>query len=215
MMLLFQLSDPISTLPTNSFVDFLIRFFFNLLINFIIIRFVYYPNAKRSEYVFTYFLISSIVFLLSFLLQSVEIQLGFALGLFAIFGIIRYRTTTVRIKEMTYLFLVIGVSIINALVNGIVQPLHLGLINLFIIIIAAGAEYFWRRNTYAVKSITYEKIDNIKPRNHEILIQDLKERTGLDIVKVEIGAIDFLKDVAQLKVYYKTEDPNIDYFPED
>ncbi|MBI9034697.1 MAG: DUF4956 domain-containing protein [Bacteroidales bacterium] len=187
-------------------------FFFNLLINFIIIRFVYYPNAKRSEYVFTYILISTIVFLLSFLLQSVDIQLGFALGLFAIFGIIRYRTTTVRIKEMTYLFMVIGISIINALVNGMIQPLHLGLINLFIILIAAGSEYFWRRNTYAVKDVIYEKINNIKPENQELLIEDLRERTGLDIVRVEIGAIDFLKDVAQLKVFYRAENPNIDYF---
>ena len=123
-------------IPVFDMEDFwklIIKGSFNLLITTIIIRYIYYPVTRNKDYLFTYFLISLTVFVLCFLLDNVKLELGFALGLFAIFGIIRYRTDPIPIKEMTYLFLVIGISVINALANKKISYLELVFANFFII----------------------------------------------------------------------------------
>jgi len=107
----------IRLIDVPGFLEFVLRFILNMAVIMILVRWLYYSKTKRKDYLFTYILISSIVFLLCFLLESVKLQIGFALGMFAIFGIIRYRTDAIPIKEMTYLFLIIGVSVINALTN--------------------------------------------------------------------------------------------------
>jgi len=180
------------------------RFVFNMLICWGIIQFFYYPKSNRKDYYFTFMLFSVAVFLLIFIMDSVSIQLGFALGLFAIFGIIRYRTETVPIREMTYLFVVIAISLINGLAIG-VSYVELIVTNLLFILVAWILEGNRLLKHTSCKIILYEKIKLIKPEKHEELLTDLKERTGLDITKLEIGHIDFLRDVAYIKVYYNSD----------
>jgi hypothetical protein len=182
--------------------ELLLRFGINLVVILILIRWLYYSSTRRKDYLFTYILISSVVFLLCYLLESVSLQIGFALGLFAIFGIIRYRTNPMPIKEMTYLFLVIGISVINALTAGTGMA-EIVFANIAVVLITIGLEKVWLLKHVSSKTIVYEKIDLIVPEKYNELIADLKERTGItDIRKVEIGAINFLKDTCRMIVYY-------------
>jgi hypothetical protein len=172
------------------------------MVTLIIVRLIYYPKNKRKDYLFTYVLIGLSVFLLCILLESVDLQLGFALGLFAIFGIIRYRTNPMPIKEMTYLFLIIAVSVINALSGDSVSLAEIGFTNIAIIVAAYLLERVFLLEHEASKTIIYEKIELIKPENQNLLIQDLEGRTGLRINRVEIGEINFLRDTAIVRIFY-------------
>ncbi|OQX77529.1 MAG: hypothetical protein B6D64_08165, partial [Bacteroidetes bacterium 4484_276] len=195
--------------------DFLLMFFrfaMNFVFTLIIVRYVYYPNSRRKDYLFTYMLISIAVFFLSYLLQNVDLQLGFALGLFALFGIIRYRTNPIPIKEMTYLFLVICVSVINALSDKEISYSELLFANGALIIITLVIEYFWTYKHESSKSIVYEKIDLIKPQNQKKFIEDLERRTGLKINRVEIGKINFLRDTADITIYYFWDRHSTDFY---
>jgi hypothetical protein len=136
----------------------------------------------------------------------VNLQLGFALGLFAIFGIIRYRTTQIPIKEMTYLFLIIGVSVINALSSKHVSYAELTLTNFMVIAITFALERVWLLKHESSKLVIYEKIDLIKSGRRNELIEDLKERTDLPIHRVDIDKVNFLRDTAQIVVYYYTNE---------
>jgi hypothetical protein len=147
-------------------------------------------------------LFSVTIFLLLFLLQSIPMQIGFALGLFAIFGMIRYRTETVQIREMTYLFVIIGISVVNGL-SMEVPHVSVAVANLLFVLITWLLESNKFLKHTSTKIVLYEKIALIKPEKYDELIADLKERTGLQITKAEVGHIDFLRDVAYLKVYYK------------
>lgn len=207
MSLLLILLDGLEFLGTpffdsKDFFKLLVKTAFNLSIILIIVRYIYYPVTKNKDYLFTYFLISLTVFLLCILLDSVKIELAFALGLFAIFGIIRYRTDPIPIKEMTYLFLVIGVSVINALANKKISYSELVFANLMIIAVTYGLEKIWLLRHETRKNIIYEKIDLIGLGKRDELIRDLKERTGIDVVRVEVRRIDFLKDIAYLRIFY-------------
>jgi hypothetical protein len=181
---------------------------FNVIIITVIVRYIYYPVTKNKDYLFTYFLISLTVFLLCVLLDSVKLQLGFALGLFAIFGIIRYRTDPIPIKEMTYLFLVIGISVVNALSNKKISHAELVFANLLIVFITFGMERIWLLKHEIRKNVIYEKIELIAPEKREELIADLKVRTGLNISRIEIRRIDFLKDIANIRIFYYEDDLN-------
>ena len=187
---------------SENFWKLITKTVFNLVIITTIIRYIYYPVTKNKEYLFTYFLISLTVFLLCVLLDSVKLQLGFALGLFAIFGIIRYRTDPIPIKEMTYLFLVIGISVVNALANKKISHAELIFANLMIVFVTFGMERLWLLKPELRKNVIYEKIELIIPERREELIADLKERTGINIIRVEVRRIDFLKDTANLRIFY-------------
>jgi len=211
MEVLLILLDSIEFLGTplfdsKNFWKLIVKTAFNLIIITVIIRYIYYPVTKNKDYLFTYFLISMTVFLLCVLLDSVKLQLGFALGLFAIFGIIRYRTDPIAIKEMTYLFLVIGISVVNALSNKKISYAELVFANLMIVFLTYGMEKIWLLRHQSRKNITYEKIELIVPEKREELIADLKERTGIDVIRVEIRRIDFLRDTANLRIFYYEED---------
>ena len=211
MELLLILLDSIEFLGTplfdpEDFLKLIVKTVFNLIIITVIIRYIYYPVTKNKDYLFTYFLISMTVFLLCVLLDSVKLQLGFALGLFAIFGIIRYRTDPIAIKEMTYLFLVIGISVVNALSNKKISHAELVFANLMIVFLTYGMENIWLLRHQSRKNITYEKIDLILPEKREELIADLKARTGIDVIRVEIRRIDFLRDTANLRIFYYEDD---------
>lgn len=180
----------------------LMRFAFNLSVALILVRVLYYQKARRKDYLFTFLLISTIVFLLCILLESVKLQLGFALGLFAIFGIIRYRTTQIPIKEMTYLFLIIGISVINALSSSAVSYAELVLTNLLVIGVTYGLERVWLLKHESSKMVIYEKIELITPERYNEMLEDLKQRTGLTIHRAEVGKINFLRDTAEVVVFY-------------
>lgn len=186
--------------------ELMIRFGINLVVILILVRWLYYSTARRKDYLFTYILISSIVFLLCYMLESVSLQIGFALGLFAIFGILRYRTNPMPIKEMTYLFLVIGISVVNALTAAAGLP---GILfaNIAVILLTFTLEKVRLLRHLSSKLIIYEKIDLIVPEKYDEMLADLRQRTGIkDIKKVEIGAINFLKDTCRMIIYYEDRD---------
>ncbi|MGB2279183.1 MAG: DUF4956 domain-containing protein [Flavobacteriales bacterium] len=186
----------------KDFIELLVRSAFNFLIVGYIVRYLYYPVTKNKDYLFTYLLISVTVFFLCFLLENVKLELGFALGLFAIFGIIRYRTDAIPIKEMTYLFIVIGISVMNALVNKKISHAEVIFTNVMFIAITYGLEKIWLLKHESRKNITFEKIELILPERKEELLADLRERTGLNITRVEIRNVDFLRDTANLRIFY-------------
>lgn len=192
----------IELIDTSDFLELFFRFSINLIVILILVRGIYYGMRQRKDYLFTYILISTVIFLLCFLLENVKLELGFALGLFAIFGIIRYRTLQMPIKEMTYLFLVIGISVINALANKKVSYAELIFTNLALIAVTYFLERMMLLRHESQKIINYEKIELIKPENREALKLDLEQRTGIKINRIEIGKIDFLRDTARIVVYY-------------
>jgi len=180
----------------------LFRFAINLIFCWAIIALFYYRKSKRRDYYFTFMMFSITIFFLIFLMDNVKVQIGFALGLFAIFGMIRYRTESIPIREMTYLFVVIGISVINGLAMT-VSYAELLLTNVLILVAVWIFEQAkWKRRV-DTKIILYEKIELVKAGREKELMEDLKERTGLDIINVEVGHINFLKDVAYLRVHYK------------
>lgn len=191
----------------SGFSDLLIRFIFHMFFVVGIIHFLYYRRSRRADYYFTFTLISVAIFLMIYLLGSVKIKVGFALGLFAIFGIIRYRTESMPVREMTYLFVIVAMSVINALATQVGWPVLLATNLLFVICFILG-EQARKLKHYACKYVKYDRIDLIKPAKKAELIADLKERLGVNVVKVDVGTVNFLKDMTLLKVYYTPEDEN-------
>jgi hypothetical protein len=172
----------------------------------ILIRFLYYPKTKRKDYLFTYYLIGTITFFLCFGLMQMDIDTGMGLGLFAIFGIIRYRTDAIEIKEMTYLFMIIGISVVNALASNELSISEVGVINISVVLLTFILENLWLMKHETRKTINYERIDLITPEKYDEMKADLEKRTGLSINRVEIGKIDFLNDTAQIRIFYFDDD---------
>lgn len=192
----------IKLVDIEDFGELVMRFTLNFALILFLIRYVYYPKTRRRDYLFTFLLIGVVVFLMCFLLESVKLQLGFALGLFAVFGIIRYRTTQIPIKEMTYLFIVIGLSVINALSNKKVSYLELVFTNLAVLAITAYIEKLKSLENESYAVVLYEKIELINPACKEELLKDLEERLGVSISRIEIGVVDFQKDTVKIRVYF-------------
>lgn len=181
--------------------ELVLRFLFNILVVGLIIHKLYFPKSRRLDYYFTFMLISVSIFFLIYLLGSVKLKIGFALGLFAIFGIIRYRTESMPVREMTYLFVIIAVSVINALA-GLDSYIELILANaLFLLTIWICESNRWLKHV-SEKLIVYDRVDLILPSKREEMMADLKSRTGLDIKTFDVGAIDYLRDTAMVKIYY-------------
>ncbi len=202
--------------PTNVFLDMtlfsediytlLFRLVINLFFLTVIIRYLYYPITKRKDYLFTYYLIGIITFFLCFGLKKLDIDTGMGLGLFAIFGIIRYRTDAIEIKEMTYLFLIIGLSVVNSLASKQISIVELATINVTVVALTYGLEYLWLVKHLTRKTINYERIDLITPDKYEEMKSDLETRTGLSIHRFDIGKIDFLNDTAQVRIFYYADE---------
>ena len=207
MNILDELNTYNTSFDAQNFTLFVIRFAINFLVTCLIIRLMYYPKSHRRDFFFTFIVTSTTIFMLLFMLETVKLQVGFALGLFAIFGILRYRTDTMPIREMTYLFLIIGISVINALAKNI-SYIELGLTNAIFIGVAGFMESNRVLKHVSSKMVVYEKIELIKPEKRDELIADLIHRTGLEVTNVEIGSIDFLKDTAYLKIYYSSKEVN-------
>jgi len=187
---------------SEDFYVLLVRLGINLLFLTILIRFLYYPKTQRKDYLFTYYLIGTITFFLCFGLMQMDIDTGMGLGLFAIFGIIRYRTDAIEIKEMTYLFMIIGISVVNALASNELSVSEVGVINVSVVLLTFILENLWLMKHETRKTINYERIDLITPEKYDEMKADLEKRTGLSINRVEIGKIDFLNDTALIRIYY-------------
>lgn len=195
----------INIINANDFYTLLLRFILNIAVLWITVRYLYYPRTFRKDYVFTFLLLGIVVFFMCFLLANVKLQLGFALGLFAVFGIIRYRTNPIPIKEMTYLFLIIAISLINAISSKKVSYAELLFSNFALLGVTLVLEKGLFIKHLSQRIVVYEKIDLIKPEKRAELIADLKIRTGLDIKSVEIGKVDFLRDIVWLTVHFPSE----------
>jgi hypothetical protein len=194
----------------------LYRLILNLFFTTIIIRFIYYPKTKRKDYLFTYFLIGLITFFLCFALKKLDIDIGMGLGLFAIFGIIRYRTNPIEIKEMTYLFIVIGISVVNALAKKQISITEVMLLNGAVVFLTWALEYVWLLKHEVRKTVVYERIDLIKPECYADMKLDLEARTGLKINRFEVGKINFLNDTATVRIFYFDDDQALsDYSAEE
>ena len=189
-------------LPLDNFWTLAIRFGFNMIATFVIVVMLYARNSKRKEFYFSYFAISLSVFMLVFLLQGVKLELGFALGLFAIFGIIRYRTDAIPNKEMTYLFVIITVSVINALSRDFLEYLELTLVNLLLVCALWILEHILMLRQEDSLQIIYENIENIHEEREAELIADLEKRTGIKIRRYRIDKVDFLRDVARITIWF-------------
>lgn len=215
----FYLSDPITEpkpetwednlrfldiklINVGDFSELMFRFIVNTALILFIVHYIYAKNSNRKDFYFSFISVSVVIFFLCYLLNSVKLELGFALGLFAIFGIIRYRTDAIPIKEMTYLFIVIGVSVINALTNKKVSYVELFFTNTAIAFGLWLLESRLRLKQEDTVTMVYEKIGNIHTLEKAELIKDLNERTGLKVNKYEIQKIDFLRDVAEITLYY-------------
>lgn len=197
----------IETLPTMLDFSFIERLLINLISLFVLIRLCYFRKSLNREFLFSYFLFGVGVFIISYILRAVDISLGFAFGLFAIFSMLRYRTESISIKEMTYLFLVISVALLCAV--GPVTSIELLVLNAVICGSTVLMESALVAPVLEEKLVSYEKIENIKPANKNLLIEDLKARTGLNIQEAEVLDIDFLRDTASVKIYYSTQAPEI------
>lgn len=192
----------IEIFKADDFAELAMRFAFNFLFTFTIVRYIYYPRTRRRDFLFTFILIGIVVFLMCFLLESVKLQLGFALGLFAVFGIIRYRTTTIPIKEMTYLFVVIGLSVVNALANKKVSYAELLFTNFIVVAATLFIEKFKNLENESFTIVLYEKIELVNPERKQELMQDLENRLGIKISRIEISQVDFQKDIAKILVFF-------------
>ncbi|MBD77605.1 MAG: DUF4956 domain-containing protein [Crocinitomicaceae bacterium] len=187
----------------KDFLELLVRFAFNILISYTIILKVFNATKKDSEYLFTYLIFSPVVFFICHMFASTKLSIGFAFGLFAVFSILRYRTTTIPVKEMSYMFIIIAVAVINAISTKKISYAELIFTNVAIL----GLTFFLERFLFGSEIITqlihYEKVENIKPENANALKADLEERIGTTIERYDILEADFLRDSAKIMIYYK------------
>jgi len=186
----------------DTFTNFLLGFGINLAIVFVIVRFIYYPRRRDKDYVFTFFAFNTIIFFVMGLLNNSELSVGVGFGLFAIFSVLRYRTMTIPIREMTYLFILTALPVLNSILLGKGSYAEFGVVNLATISVLFVLEQGWGFQYESHKTITYEKIDLIRPEHWPQLLADLQERTGLTIKRIEIGRLNFLRDTAEIIVYY-------------
>ncbi|MCP9767184.1 DUF4956 domain-containing protein [Lacihabitans sp. LS3-19] len=189
----FQWFDKVS-------IKFLSRFLVDIVAVFILVRFIYFRHYRRTDLFLTFFGFNIIIFLITYLLNKVEMSMGAAFGLFAVFSMLRYRTENISAKDMTYLFFAIALGLITAISKGSWDDLAIMCIILLgLTALLEGGILMKKENT---KMITYEKIHLIIPERREELIQDLRDRTGLNIHRVDIQDIDFLKDATQITIFY-------------
>lgn len=187
-----------------------IRFIINLVSIFILVRIIYFTRHRNKDFRFTFILFNFINFLICFLLSGAELQVSFAFGLFAIFSIMRYRTVTVPVKEMGYLFMCVALGLINALATTGDNHVLLIACNAFVLILALLLD--WKIPSRATddyihsRQIIYERIDLIKPANYNRLLEDLRDRTGLPVFKVNVLSVDFLHDTALVSAYYHSKE---------
>jgi len=192
----------------NDFLELMMRLGLTLLVSYTIILKIFKSTMKDNDYLFTYLIFSPLIFFICHMFATTTMSIGFAFGLFAVFSILRYRTTPIPVKEMTYMFIIIAVSVINAISTKKVSYAELIFTNLVVLIITFLLEKYLFTTVIENQLVHYEIIENIKPENEEILRKDLQERTGLEIESFEILEADFLKDAAKIRIYFKRNNSN-------
>lgn len=180
--------------------SFFLRLLIDIVSMFVLIRLVYYPNYNKKDFFFTFFMFNLVMFFITYLLNKVELSTGAAFGLFAVFSLLRYRTEDISAKDMTYLFCVIALGLVTAVNKG--NLFEICIINAMVILMAYLLDGNLLLRQEIIKNIQYDNIEMIKPEHHEALMADLKKRTGLNIHKVSIGKVDYLRDTAIVKIYY-------------
>ena len=197
-------------IPTSELLPMVGSLLLNSVVVWVLVHFFYYPKGHRRDYYFTFVLLSVSIFMLIYLLlgNSADMGIGAALGLFAIFGIIRYRTECVPIREMTYLFFIVALSVLNAK-TGELNFMSRIIINLIMILVVWGAENHLSAYREGCKFVKYDNIDLIQPERYEELKADLEKRLGVKITLVDVGAVDFLTDMTMLRVFYEDPDHRI------
>ena len=179
----------------------------NLLVALLVVRFVYYPATKDKTYVFTFLAFNTVIYFVLGLLTSANLSVGVGFGLFAIFSVLRYRTDEMPIREMTYLFILIALPVMNSVMISEAQITMLLVANGAILGLLIALEREWGFRFAGSKRVMYDRVDLITPANEERLLADLHERTGLVVQRVDVKRIDFLHDAAELVVYY--EEPRV------
>lgn len=174
----------------------------NLLVALVIVRFIYYPANRNKDYVFTYLAFNTIIYFVVAFMSSSELSLGVGFGLFAIFSVLRYRTNTMSIREMTYLFVVIALPVINAMLIKGADVALLAAVNAIVIALLWVLEREWGFHYESHQSVRYDRIELVARDRRDELMADLRQRTGLPIKRVEVGRINFLNDTAELRVFY-------------
>ncbi len=195
-------------MPTLT--NLLIGFVFNLAVALIIVRFIYYPVKQNKNYVFTFVAFNTTIYFIMSALTSIELSVGVGFGLFGLFSLLRYRTDPMPPREMTYLFVVIALPILNSVLMSDADWAYLLVANTAVISVLTFLEQGWGFRYEASRRLTYERIELIKPENYPLLLADLRERTGLPVKRCEVGDINFLRDTAEIKIYYDQPDTQTD-----
>lgn len=194
--------------------EMLFKFSLDVIVVFLLIRMIYYPIHRKKENLFTYFVFNVLIFFLCILMNNVKLSMGFGFGLFAVFSIIRYRTEQLSVKDMTYLFTVITLAVINALVSKKVSLAELLFTNIMILGLVYVMEHLWLTRHEAMRQLLYEKIELIQPQRRAELMADLQQRLGIKVSRVEIGRIDLLRDTVQLRVFFFEDEQTLGGFTE-
>ncbi len=181
----------------------LARLGLDILFTTVVVRLVYYRLYKSRDYVFTYFLINLVTFTLAHLLSNVPIELGFALGLFAVFGILRYRTEAIKVRDLTYLFVVIGIALLHALADEGISLAELLIANAAIVGMVGLLEAAPFSGREESRVVTYDRLDLLSPGSTAALLEDLRTRTHLPVERCEIGNVDLLRDSAEITIHYR------------
>jgi hypothetical protein len=185
-----------------SFTSLFAGFGVNLLVAWVIVRFIYYPANPNKNYVFTYLAFNTIIYFVVSFLTGAKLSLGAGFGLFAIFSVLRYRTSAMSTREMTYLFIVIALPVMNSVLMRNSEWGLLLTVNVVVTAVLYGLEQEWGFHYESSQSVRYDRIDLIKPEQRALLLEDLRQRAGASVKRVEIGRLDFLNDTAELRVFY-------------
>ena len=183
--------------------EMLVRFTFNLIVAYVIIKLIYHRDHKGNDFVFTYFMFNSLIFFFAYILGNLDVNIAFGFGLFAVFAILRYRTDPIPIKEMTYLFIVITIGVINALSANNVAFSEVLFANAAIVVLTYLLERYWVNNLLKSKAIVYGELDKISPEKNQELIYELSEKTGLSLLRAKVGRVNFKNNRVNIRVYYK------------
>lgn len=193
---LFNLNNP-------NFLGIMVRFVINLIVLFFLIKVVYFRYCRKEMFFFAFFLMGIMIFFIGSVLNAVFLEIGMAVGLFAIFTILRLRTTNVSVKDMAYMFTVIGISVINSLKLVGFPLLGIIIINAIVIVSAYLLEEFLVRNSSESYSIVYRNLEMLRSNKKQRLLKDISELTGKDVIKIKVRRVDYRSEIALLDIYYK------------
>lgn len=211
--------EQLTSFFASDFGNALLRFFVCAIVNFIIIDRLYYRKNHRRDFYFTFMLISVAIYFLVYFMMGMDrgkATMGVGLGLFGIFSIMRYRTDTMPVREMTYLFIIVCLSVVHAMVDvsSIAEGQVMGelgkLMVIDVIVVLFILAFEKKLQTHSTKLVQYDRIELIRPDRREELVKDLEERLGIKVLKVDVGGVDFLRDTAVLRVTYDNDDAGSD-----